>query len=354
MKHWGRTLGLVALCSVTGISLAEDLGGEITGGKAKKLVDKAKPLLAKAFEIRKKLLFHEDEQSDEYGALAKQCVALFDKGSMFLVDALEIRYDVGVNAMLLRASRDLAKSRAALFQFRNRRAWAERERLKKEREKTKGDSEAPKPDEPEPPKEKEPAPKPAPVREKPPAPTFAPQQPPAVPQNAEPKSKMLGEMIDPAAWARSQRKGIEKRLKDYYGARKKGKLCVRCVLCAGKGKYRDGTECETCHGCGQQINLYYFRKVYWNGFTPVFRAAPGAFDSLTKFLDHARKTPDSMGAEVKTMKVIDIDVHAVWCRARVKVKTKAGEHEDTMTLVSIGSAWYFFNPATDEELIDGR
>ena len=57
---------------------------------------------------------------------------------------------------------------------------------------------------------------------------------------------------------------------------------------------------------------------------------------------------------MKTIKVGDVEVNGVWARARVKVKTKAGEHEDTMTLVSIGSAWYFFNPSTDEELIDGR
>ena len=37
---------------------------DIRGGKAKKLVDKARPLLKQAFELRKKLLFFEDQESE--------------------------------------------------------------------------------------------------------------------------------------------------------------------------------------------------------------------------------------------------------------------------------------------------
>ena len=167
----------------------------------------------------------------------------------------------------------------------------------------------------------------------------------------QPKSRGAESTLSDDEWMRAERKRIEKRIKDYYGARRKGKLRVRCKLCAGKGKLRDGSDCDGCAGCGQQINLHYFRKVYWNGFTPIFRDAPGALDSLKKFLVFARTQPSSLGDEIASFKLVEIEPHSVWARARVRIKSDAGEREETMTLVSIGSAWYFFHPATDEELI---
>ena len=344
MQRWG-----VCFLLLTAFALGEDLDGEIKSGKAFKLVAKAKPLLKQAFELRKKLLFHKEPQSDAYRDMVKKAISLYDKGSMLLVEALEIRYDSGVNAMLLRASRDLAKSRAALFQYRNRRRWLEEQKRKEEQAKTnppKPEESKPEESKPEPPKREEIVEQPPP-----PPPKFEAEKPPAVPSDVQPQSKAPEMAVTEDEWLRRERKGIEKRIKEYFGARRKGKLRTRCKLCAGKGAFRDGTKCDACAGCGQQINLFYFRKVYWNGFTPILRDAPGALDSLKKFLAYARAQPESLGEEVATFKILAIEPHLVWARARVRLKTASGEREQAMTLVSIGSAWYFFHPATDEELI---
>ncbi|MHC4938153.1 MAG: hypothetical protein ACYTHK_04215 [Planctomycetota bacterium] len=331
MRRW-----TVCLLLLAAFAPAERLDGEIKSGKAKKLVEKAKPILKQAFELRKKLLFAEETESDAYRAMIKKCIELYDKGSMLLVEALEIRYDPGVNNMLLRASRDLAKSRAALFQFDNRRRWLEEQKKKEEA----------KPEEPK---------KPQPVEEEmpepPPPPRFEEHAPPALPGDVTPRAKRTGVSYSESDWLRSEKKGIEKRIKDYYGARRKGRLTTRCKLCAGKGHLKGGTSCETCAGSGAQINLFYFRKAFWNGFTPVFREAPGALDSLRKFLEHARGNPESLGEKIATFQVLDIEPQLDWARVRVRVKTETGERVERVTLVSIGSAWYFFCPATDEELI---
>ena len=335
-----------ALLVLLAIAAADDLDGEIKGGKAGKLVEKAKPLLDKAFEQRKRLLFFEDKQSDAYRDLLKDCIANYDKGSMLLVDALEIRYDGGVNNMLLRASRDLAKSRAALFQFENRRRWLEEQK----RAEADPGADSPAPEKKEPPAEPEPEAEPA----KPEPPRFEEHQPPALPRDVRPRSVTADPPADADAWMRSEKRGIEKTIKEYYGARRKGKLRTRCKLCAGKGAYRDGTPCEACAGSGDQINLYYFRKVYWNGFTPLLRAAPDAFRTLQRFLAHAKAHPDTLAEEVASFRILEIEPHEAWARARVQVKTAQGEREEALTLVSIGSTWYFFQPATDEELLWGK
>ena len=106
-----------------------------------------------------------------------------------------------------------------------------------------------------------------------------------------------------------------------------------------------------CQGAGRTINLYYFRKAYWNSFTPLLRDAEGALEALRAFLVHARANPDSLGPVVKAYKIGEIEPHNAWARVRVVVKTEAGESEQTMTLIRLGSAWFFFHPATDEELL---
>ena len=78
---------------------------------------------------------------------------------------------------------------------------------------------------------------------------------------------------------------------------------------------------------------------------------PVALDSLRKFLEHARGKPESLGEKIATFKVLDIEPQLDWARVRVRVKAESGERVERVTLVSIGSAWYFFCPATDEELI---
>jgi len=325
---------------------AEDLDGKITGGKAKKLVDKGIPLLRKAKAKRDKLYEAEVHEGEEWEGELRKCVRLYDEGTLYLAQALEIRYDRAVNAMLVRAARELAKSQARL-------AWLEhRRRLKqREAEKARNPKPEPKPEtkpEPNPPPRTEPEPKPDhPITR----PRFTPAKPPAEPTDAAPRQPDgLPEFTD-ERWLRREKKGIEACLKDYFGARRKGKLRNRCKLCAAKGKNRDGTVCDMCQGAGHTINLFYFRKAYWNAFTPLLRDADGAFEALEAFLDHARGDPKSLGPVVKTFKVAEIEPHGSWARARIVLKTDAGETEETMTLIRIGSSWFFFHPATDQELL---
>jgi len=331
MRRWGTGLLLLAA-----LAAGDDLDRGIEGGKAGRLVDKAKPLLDEAFGLRKKLLFHEDPDGDAYRDLLKKAIRLYDEGSLLLVEALEIRYDAGVNAMLLRAARDLAKCRAALWQWENRKRWREEQGKKADEGGGADPEKAPKREPPA--KVEQPAP-----------PRFEPAKPPAVPRDVLPKSVTAEAPADGG-----DARAIEDALKEYYGARRKGKLTSRCKLCAGKGGYRDGTKCEACAGSGQRINLFYFRKVYWNGFTPLLRDAPGALDALRAFLAHAKANPDALVPEVKSFRVLEIEPRLSWARARVRVKTDDGENEERVTLVSIGGTWCFFHPATDEELLWSR
>lgn len=324
-----------------GLLQAKGVDGTIRGGKAKKLVDKAVPLLKEAGELRKQLRIAEDTESDAYEADLKRCIALFDKGTLLLVDALEIQYDVAVNNMLLRASRELAKSRAALFMLENRRAWRAREKEKAER------GEEPPKSEPEPEPESQPRSEPPPPK----PPRFEASRPPAVPLDVAPRVEGAVYALGEKEWLRQNKKGIDRLVKEYYGARRKGKLRFRCKLCAGKGKFRGGEACGDCAGSGRQINLFYFRKVYWNAFTPLFRELEGALPGLNEFLAHARAHPDALADEVKSFKLVSIEPHALWARVTVQLKTAAGKKTESMSVVSIGSAWYFFQPATDEELI---
>ena len=55
--------------------------------------------------------------------------------------------------------------------------------------------------------------------------------------------------------------------------------------------------------------------------------------------------------DVKSFKILSIDAHQYIAHATVKVKTTKGEREDKFTLVGIGSAWYFFVPESDAELV---
>ncbi|MHC4952828.1 MAG: hypothetical protein ACYTGZ_02985 [Planctomycetota bacterium] len=345
---------------VTALAAGEDLDGKITGGKAKKLVQKAVPMLKEAYELRKKLLFAEVQEGPAFETDLKKCVRLYDKGTLLLAEALDIKYDHAVNAMLVRAARELAKSQAGLTYLENRRRWREREAEK---------ARQPKP-EPKPRPEKKPdgkpEPKPEPKREPPPEkkrtltplreapvtrPRFVEAKPPAVPIDKAPtRAEGLPEATADE-WMRREKKGIQKRLKDYYGARRPGKLLYRCKLCAGKGKNHDGSMCNECQGSGQRINLHYFRKTFWNGFTPLFRDAEGALDALKAFLEHAKAAPASLGPVVKTFKVREIEPHGAWARVRVAIKTDERELEESMTLIRIGSGWYFFNPETDEDLL---
>jgi len=342
-----RRIGLFLLLT-TSIAVSEDLDGTITGGKARKLVQKGVPLLKQAYGMRQKLLAAEVQEGDAFESELRKCIRLYDEGTLLLAEALEIRYDRAVNAMLMRAARELAKSQAGLMWLQNRRRLKQREA-----EKARQPKPEPKPEpKPVPEVREEPKKAPPPKSEHPVTrPRFAPAKPPAEPTDVAPRrADGLPEFTD-KRWLRRERRGIDKLLKGYYGALRPGKIRHRCKLCAAKGKNRDGTMCVECRGSGSRINLHYFRKAYWNGFTPLFRDAEGAFDALKAFLEHARSEPASLGPAVKTFKVVAIEPHGAWARVRVALKTDVSETEQSLTLIRIGSGWFFFHPATDEDLL---
>jgi hypothetical protein len=157
-----------------------------------------------------------------------------------------------------------------------------------------------------------------------------------------------------AALLKHDKKGIEALIKDYLGARKVKKLTYRHKICQGKGEYRDGTPCDECRGTGERINLHRFRKAYWNAFTPLLRAAPGALDALRAYYRHASAQLDALGPQVKTFRIEEIEHHGFWAKVTVSLKTTAGEETVAWTVVGIGSNWYFYTPATDAELVPGR
>ena len=347
--RWIATFLLLAAAIVP----AGELDGKITSGKAKKIFKKAIPFLKEAYALRQKLM-DLDENSPELEPGLRKCVALYDKATILLNDALEIKYDPGVNAMLVRAAREMAKSRAGLTWIENRRRVKEIEEERRRNPKPKPDlGPDPKPDlgpkpKPKPKPRIEPKPDPEPVRR---VPKFEAKHPPARPSDIAPQRPDGLLSLSDDDWIKRNKKGIRARLKDYYGARKRNKLRVRCKLCAGKGTYRDGSECDECHASGVQVNLHYFRKVYWNGFTPLLRDSAGALPALAAFLDHARQNPESLASEVATYKLVAIEPHGEWARVRVAIKTSEGESEEALVLISIGSTWFFFHPTSDEELV---
>ena len=345
-----RSVAVILVLAAAMVS-AGDLDGKITGGRAKKKFKQAIPLLKEAYALRQKLL-DLDEESPELETGLRNCIRLYDKATILLNAALEIKYDPGVNAMLVRAAREMAKSRAGLTWIENRRRTKQIQEERKRNPPPKPESKPKSKPKPEPRPEAKPRPKPRPkpepIRR---VPRFVAKNPPARPADVKPQRPDALPLLTDDVWIKRNKKGIHTRIKDYFGARKRNKLRGRCKLCAGKGAYRDGSSCEECHGSGVQINLHYFRKVYWNGFTPLLRDSQGALGALQAFLDHARQNPESLETDVLAFKVVAIEPHGEWARARVAFKTAKGETEQAMALVSIGSSWFFFHPETDEELL---
>jgi len=333
-RGWGILL-------LAGTLLAGDpLGGSITGGKAKDLVDRGLPLLKEADEIFKSAYVLEEGTEEEREAAAKKGVDLFDRGISLLQEALEIQEDPGVNAQIVNAARKLAKLRAFLFHH---------EMARKARERP-----PPKPVEPPPEPAQEPAekpvePAPKPAEPPPPAPpSFAGEAPPASPADV----RIDAAPADEETNAKKDVAAITARIQDYYQAQRPNKLLFRHRVCQGKGKLGGGAPCEECGGTGKAINLHYFRKVFWTVYTPLLRDAEGASGALAAFYERARKDPTALGPVVKASKVLEVEYHGAWARARVQLSTDEGSVERAITLVGVGSTWFFYDPSTDRELIE--
>ncbi|MGH7163268.1 MAG: hypothetical protein ACREID_07275 [Planctomycetota bacterium] len=309
----------------------EGLEGPITGGKAKQLVDEAVAPLSQADAIYKEW-FLDHIAADQVEAQVEEMIRLYDEGTAKLQAALDIQYDPGVNHRLLIAARHLQRARYFLFRLHLPKTPP--------REPPKGEAE-----EPAPPAETRSPPPPAGEEQPPPpAAAFQEDEPPALPADVE--IPAAGPPRDAKRRTRDE-KLITQRLRDYMDARRESNLLFEHRMCAGKGKLRDGSTCQECSGSGKQINLFHFRRAFWTGFTPMLRDAPGALDAFKAFYGRARKDPKALGALVKGFQVAGIEHHDFWARARV---VENGT-ERRITLVSIGSSWFFYRPETDRELI---
>ncbi|MHC5033090.1 MAG: hypothetical protein ACYTGU_19775, partial [Planctomycetota bacterium] len=103
--------GLSVLLAMAAVALAGGgVGGKITGGRAKKLVDKGLPLVKQADEIWNAWILDEIDSKDLLSKL-KQAIELYDKGTALLHQAIEIQNDAGVNHRLNIAARRLQKMR---------------------------------------------------------------------------------------------------------------------------------------------------------------------------------------------------------------------------------------------------
>ncbi|MDH3591899.1 MAG: hypothetical protein OER88_08480, partial [Planctomycetota bacterium] len=289
-----RAFGILLLLA----ALTAGQGG-ITGGKAKKLVEKALPLLKKADETFKAWVLEtvpKEELKDRLG----EAVKLYDRGTGLLQDALDIQYDAGVNHRSKIAARRLQKMRYYLeFQLKRR---------PKPRPKPPPASpDAPK-KQPDPMKEPDPPPPPPPSRdltedERPVAAvSFAANEPPGKPRDTKlAPIPGIGETAEQQRFAKADRRLIGNLLSAYYGALKKGKLRGRHRLCRGKGVL-GADSCEECCGTGEEVNLHHFRKAYWSTYTPLLRDAGGALDALNAYYERVRRDPTLLPDPVKTFK----------------------------------------------------
>lgn len=328
-----RGVGL-ALALLGALAAAGDLEGRIESGKAKRLVEEALPLYREADAIYRAWVLDEIPEEKVVEEL-KRAIALYDEATAKLSNALDIRYDPTVNHLVRLAARKLAGLR---FRTEFRRPPPPTTR-KPQPEKTP-------PAKPEP---ERPPPEPEPEPEPPaPAPRFEPDGPPAKPVDVVLPATLLpeGNPSYERIVAEDQR-AIRKLLRDYFHARKRSKLLFRHRICRGKG-------CQECHGTGLRINLHYFRKTFWTCYAPSLRDAPGALEALKAFHDRAARDPAALGPLVKSFRILEVEHKGYWARARVLVKTEAGEEERAMTLIGIGRSWFFFQPATDGELLPGR
>jgi len=324
--------GLLALIMLAGAASAEDLDGAITGGKARQIVDAARPDYEAADAIYKSWILDEIGEADLLPSL-KRAIALYDGALNKLQEALDIQYDPAINHMIRTAARRLTNLRFKVeIQIPHQEAHPPQPTPEQPRT-------APAPP-PPPPSEETPPPVPAV--------TFEPQGPPALPVDVTlplPPAELCARL------AKSQVPRIQQVLKSYYQSRKSDSILFRHTLCGGKGKRRDGSACEECGGTGSRINLFHFRKAYWGAFSPVFRDAAGALDALRAFHARAQRDPAALGELIKAFSITSIEPHGYWARATVQETTTAGKAERSYTLISVGSQWFFYHPVADAELV---
>lgn len=333
-------MGLGTLLALAAVTFAGGgLGGSITGGRAKKLVDQGLPLLKQADRIWNAWVLDEIKKEDVEAQL-KRAIELYDKGTALLHQAVEIQNDAGVNHRLNIAARRLQKIRFYVsFRLAQRRRPLPPPPKPKEKPRWEDDPEL------------QIGPPPRPSREEledesSPVVSFATGQPPATLSDVD-----LPRFAEVPEVNKGHLAAIKERIRDYFDAFRANKILRRHRLCHGKGTFSNGAPCEECHGTGYEINLHYFRRAFWTSYAPTLRDADGALGALAVFYDRAQRDNSVLGPVVTSFKITDVEYQGYWARAKVAVNTKAGKKDYRISLISIGSSWFFFNPATDGALL---
>ncbi len=326
------------LLSLAAVALAGDaLDGKITSGKARKYVDEALPIAKEGDRLYRAWRLDKIPEAGLADAF-KKMAELYEKASDLLQKALDIQEDPGVVGLQRILCRRLVRVRAQLFYRRKPRPAPKPKPPEPRADDSTKPKPAPKPrpdPKPKPPRNREPEPESEPEI---PAPEFVRNKPPAHPVDAD--LPLLGDAeLDPKS-----KQAITRLLRDHYQARKLNKLHVRHRLCRGNG-------CDACGQTGRQINLYYFRKAFWNCYTPTLRAAHGALDTLKAFHAHSHREIAALGPAVKSFKVQQLEYHGYWAKVSIREKTTAGEAIRKVTVIHAGSNWYFYTPTTDGELV---
>ncbi len=374
MSRTGLFLGVLALLALAAPAPAGGLRGKITGGKAKKLVDQAKPLMKKGDTIVKQTLVLAETPEEQIDDELRKAEKFLSKACTLLDQALAIQNDPAVISLLRHAAGKLTKVQTQLFMRKQRRKHKEREERRAREEAERGEKQPEAAEEDEPPPEaaeEDEAPPEArdaaesglqglaggrgsggAMQETPQEVSFGEGQPPGVPLDV--KLPRMPDWMHDADWEKQRKrafKAIKSRLGDYFDARKKKNLVFTHRFCRGKGKTADGDECRECHGCGLEVNQFHFRRAFWNGYSPILRDTPGALDQLVAFYEIAKRDPAKMGPLIKTFKVAEIQYNGYWARAKVASNTTQGKQEEWLTLIQLGDLWYLYTPAADRELV---
>ncbi|MGQ0613510.1 MAG: hypothetical protein ACT4PV_07235 [Planctomycetaceae bacterium] len=338
-----RPLLLLLLLLAPPAIAGEEVDGEIKGGKARKLVDEGRGLIEQADAIFRPW-FLDQIPEDAIEAEAVRMADLYGNGCDLLSEALELQYDSGVNHLLTVTVRRLQKVKMWLFLREQRR-----------RAPPKPPEPTPTPTAPATEPSEEPPREPPEEASPPPSRAFAEGEPPATPVDAS-----LTAYAPPAGDGDTVRRklrdeaAIRQLLRNYCDARRANNLLFKHVPCGGKGKAPDGGPCPECAGSGVQLNLHHFRRGFWTCFSPLLRDTPGALEAIRAFHVRAQRDPAALGALVKAFEVGAIEHHDLWARALLKEQTTAGKSERWVTVVPVGSRWYFYAAGADDELLPAQ
>ena len=127
MRRFGAGAGIALVFLSAAIVGADGLDGTIKGGKAKKLVQKADGLFRKGDEIFRRW-WKKEVPEEEIDALLKKGVKILDDAAKLYAEALDIKFDSGVNSRLRIVATRMQRMQFSLM-------WRDQKRKREQKEK---------------------------------------------------------------------------------------------------------------------------------------------------------------------------------------------------------------------------